>query len=50
MLPPTSARHLLPRLVGRSRALDIGDSFFVDIGTPEALEHARTTWPSGAAR
>jgi len=42
--------HLLPRLVGRSRVLDIGDAYFVDIGTPEALEHAETTWPRGAAR
>jgi mannose-1-phosphate guanylyltransferase len=42
--------HLLPRLVGRSRVLDIGDAFFVDIGTPEALEHARAMWPRGAQR
>lgn len=33
--------HLLPRLVGRARALDIADAYFVDVGTPEA--HARAT-------
>ncbi len=32
--------HLLPRLVGRARAVDIGDAYFIDIGTPEALERA----------
>ncbi len=42
--------HLLPKLVGRSRVLEVGDSFFVDIGTPEALEQARATWPRGAQR
>ena len=48
--PLDIGRHLLPRLVGESRVIDVGDSFFVDIGTPEALEHARSTWPRGAAR
>lgn len=33
--------HLLPRLVGRARALSLGDAYFLDIGTPEA--HARAT-------
>lgn len=42
--------HLLPRLVGRARVLDVGEEFFVDIGTPEALEQARATWPRGATR
>jgi mannose-1-phosphate guanylyltransferase len=48
--PIDIGRHLLPRLVGESRVLDVGDSFFVDIGTPEALEHARAAWPRGAGR
>jgi mannose-1-phosphate guanylyltransferase len=48
--PLDIGRHLLPQLVGSSRALDVGDSFFVDIGTPEALEYARATWPRGAER
>lgn len=48
--PLDIGRHLLPRLVGESRVLDVGDSFFVDIGTPEALELARATWPRGAER
>jgi mannose-1-phosphate guanylyltransferase len=38
--------HLLPRLVGRSRAVGIGDSYLVDIGTPEALERGRREWES----
>jgi mannose-1-phosphate guanylyltransferase len=38
--------HLLPRLVGRARAVAIGDSFLVDIGTPQALERARREWES----
>lgn len=42
--------HLLPRLVGRSRVVDVEDAFFVDIGTPDALEYARATWPRGAER
>lgn len=38
--------HLLPRLVGRSRAVGIGDSYLVDIGTPDALERGRREWES----
>ena len=30
--------HLLPQLVGRAGVVDIGDAYFMDIGTPEALE------------
>ena len=40
--------HLLPGLVGRAGAVDLGDAFFMDIGTPEALERAPRT--SGQAR
>jgi mannose-1-phosphate guanylyltransferase len=35
---------LLPRLVGRARAVTIGDSYFLDIGSPAALERARAEW------
>ena len=48
--PLDIGRDLLPRLVGRSRAVDIGVSYFIDIGTPEALELARATWPRPARR
>ena len=48
--PVDIGRHLVPQLVGRSRVLDVGDAFFLDIGTPEALEHARRHWPRGAKR
>jgi mannose-1-phosphate guanylyltransferase len=40
--------HLVPRLVGRAGVLDIGNSFFADIGTPEALERASTAWIGAA--
>lgn len=36
--------HLLPGLVGRARAVTLGDSYFIDIGTPAALETARHEW------
>jgi mannose-1-phosphate guanylyltransferase len=42
--------QLLPRLVGRARVVDIGDAYLCDIGTPEALATARTTWREGARR
>jgi len=49
--PPVDVgRHLLPRLVGRSRVVDVGDAFFIDIGTHEALDHAHRHWPRGATR
>jgi mannose-1-phosphate guanylyltransferase len=48
--PLDIGRHLLPQLVGVSRVLDIGESFFLDIGSPAALEAARATWPRGARR
>lgn len=32
---------LLPRLIGRARAVSVGGSYFLDIGTPDALERAR---------
>ena len=36
--------HLLPQLVGRARTVSIGDSYFLDIGTPAALASAREHW------
>lgn len=39
--------HLLPRLVGRARVVGIGDAYLRDIGTPEALSEARSTWREG---
>ncbi len=41
---------LLPRLVGRARAVSIGDAYFTDIGTHEALERARLEWQGSVAR
>jgi mannose-1-phosphate guanylyltransferase len=40
--------HLLPRLVGRARAVQI-DGYFRDIGTPAAYRLARSEW-SGRVR
>lgn len=41
---------LLPRLVGRARAVSIGDAWFADIGTREALERATREWHEGRQR
>jgi mannose-1-phosphate guanylyltransferase len=43
-LPQDLGHHLLPRLVGRARAVDIGPAYFTDIGTPAALAQARLDW------
>jgi len=48
--PRDIGTHLLPRLVGRARVLEIGDAYLRDIGTPEALAEARATWREGAHR
>jgi mannose-1-phosphate guanylyltransferase len=42
--------HLLPQLVDRGRAVSIGGSRLIDIGTPAALELARTEWHARSAR
>jgi mannose-1-phosphate guanylyltransferase len=47
-LPRDIGFDLLGRLVGRARVVDIGDSYFTDIGTPSALEQARQAWESRA--
>ena len=43
-LPRDIGFDLLPRLVGRARALALDDCYFLDIGTPAALERARDEW------
>ncbi|MFC7360834.1 nucleotidyltransferase family protein [Nocardioides astragali] len=43
-VPQDIGFHLLPQLVGRARVLDIGDAFFLDIGTPEAYAVAEREW------
>jgi mannose-1-phosphate guanylyltransferase len=49
--PPRDIGYdLLPRLVGRARAVSLGDAYFADIGTYEALERARLEWQGGLAR
>jgi mannose-1-phosphate guanylyltransferase len=48
--PCDIGRHLLPHLVGRARVVGIGDAYLCDIGTPEALVEARSTWREGAHR
>ena len=40
-LPRDIGFDLLPGLVGRARAVALDDCFFLDIGTPAALERAR---------
>jgi mannose-1-phosphate guanylyltransferase len=40
--------HLLPRLIGRSRAVPV-EGYFRDIGTVEAYERAQREWPVRAA-
>ena len=41
--------HLLPRLVGRARAMVV-EGYFRDIGTVGAYRRAREEWPARAAR
>lgn len=43
-LPRDIGFDLLPRLVGRARAVALGNCYFLDIGTPAALERARSEW------
>ncbi|MGH8835781.1 MAG: nucleotidyltransferase family protein [Actinomycetes bacterium] len=43
-LPRDIGFDLLPRLVGRARAVALDDCYFLDIGTPAALERARDEW------
>ena len=48
-LPRDIGYDLLPRLVGRARAVVV-EGYFRDIGTPEAYRRAREEWPARAAR
>jgi len=48
-LPVDIGYHLLPRLVGRARAVPV-ECYFRDIGTVEAYQQARKDWPALAAR
>lgn len=41
--------YLLPRLVGRARAVPV-EGYFRDIGTPDAYRLAREEWPARALR
>jgi mannose-1-phosphate guanylyltransferase len=43
-LPRDIGFDLLPRLVGRARAVALDDCYFLDIGTLTALERARHDW------
>ena len=49
-LPRDIGQDLLPRLVGRARAVSVGDCYFRDIGTPSALEQALDEWEGRALR
>ena len=49
-VPRDIGYHLLPQLVGRARAVTLGDSYFIDIGTPAALERARAEWEGRGQR
>lgn len=44
---PDIGYHLLPRLVGKARAVTLEGSHLIDIGTPEALARAREEWQGG---
>src|SRR5215475_4486730 len=48
-LPRDIGFDLLPRLVGRARALTLDDAYFLDIGTLAALEKARGDWEGRTA-
>lgn len=49
-LPIDIGYDLLPQLVGRARAVSIGDAYFADIGSQEALTSARLEWGGGVTR
>jgi len=49
-MPPNDIGYdLLPRLVGRARAVPV-EGYFRDIGTPDAYRLAREEWPVRAGR
>jgi mannose-1-phosphate guanylyltransferase len=45
--PQDIGYHLLPRLVGRSRAVALDGRSFIDIGSLAALQRARLDWEGG---
>ena len=49
-LPRDIGFDLLPRLVGRMKAVQLGNCSFLDIGTTAALERARSEWEGGTTR
>jgi mannose-1-phosphate guanylyltransferase len=48
-LPSDIGYHLLPRLVGRARAVLV-EGYFRDVGTADAYRRAREEWPARAPR
>lgn len=48
-LPSDIGYDLLPRLVGRARAVLV-DGYFRDVGTADAYRRAREEWPARASR
>ena len=48
-LPSDIGYDLLPRLVGRARAVPV-EGYFRDIGTADAYQRAREEWPARALR
>ncbi|HET9303927.1 MAG TPA: nucleotidyltransferase family protein [Propionibacteriaceae bacterium] len=44
--PTDIGYDLLPQLVGRARAVRLDGSYFIDIGTPAALQQASEEWES----
>jgi mannose-1-phosphate guanylyltransferase len=48
-LPRDIGFDLLPRLVGRARAVALDGCYFLDIGTLAALERAREDWEGRSA-
>jgi mannose-1-phosphate guanylyltransferase len=49
MSPCDIGYHLLPRLVGRARAVPV-EGYFRDIGTADVYQQAREEWPARALR
>jgi mannose-1-phosphate guanylyltransferase len=47
-LPRDIGFDVLPRLVGRARVVELGDCYFLDVGTPAALKRARDEWEGRA--
>lgn len=48
--PTDIGYDLLPLLIGRARAITLNGSYFIDIGTPAALQQATDDWKGGLGR